>query len=91
GGFARLNAVVKAGRARGVPLLYAHAGDCFSPSLMSGFDKGAHIVALLNLAPPDLFVPGNHEFDFGPTVFAERQAEARFPFYAANLRGADGQ
>ncbi|MGX5773453.1 bifunctional metallophosphatase/5'-nucleotidase [Methylorubrum zatmanii] len=91
GGFARLNAVVKAERARGVPLLYAHAGDCFSPSLMSGFDKGAHIVALLNLAPPDLFVPGNHEFDFGPTVFAERQAEARFPFYAANLRGADGQ
>ena len=91
GGFARLNAVVKAERARGVPLLYAHAGDSFSPSLMSGFDRGAHIVELLNLAPPDLFVPGNHEFDFGPEVFAERVAQARFPFYAANLRGADGQ
>ena len=91
GGFARLNAVVKAERARSVPLLYAHAGDSFSPSLMSGFDRGAHIVELLNLAPPDLFVPGNHEFDFGPEVFAERVAQARFPFYAANLRGADGQ
>ena len=91
GGFARLNAVVKAERARSVPLLYAHAGDSFSPSLMSGFDRGAHIVELLNLAPPDLFVPGNHEFDFGPAVFAERVAQARFPFYAANLRGADGQ
>lgn len=91
GGFARLNAVVKAERARGVPLLYAHAGDSFSPSLMSGFDKGSHIVELLNLAPPDVFVPGNHEFDFGPAVFAERVAQARFPFYAANLRGADGE
>ncbi|MFG5118464.1 bifunctional metallophosphatase/5'-nucleotidase [Methylorubrum sp. POS3] len=91
GGFARLNAVVKAERARGVPLLYAHAGDCFSPSLMSGFDKGAHIVALHNLAPPDIFVPGNHEFDFGPGIFAERLAEARFPFFAANLRDGAGR
>ena len=91
GGFARLNAVVKAERARGVPLLYAHAGDSFSPSLMSGFDRGAHIVELLNLAPPDVFVPGNHEFDFGPAVFAERWNEARFPFLAANLRGPDGE
>ncbi len=31
GGFARLNAIVKAERARGTPLLYVHAGDMFSP------------------------------------------------------------
>lgn len=91
GGFARLNAVVKAERARGQPVLYAHAGDCLSPSLMSGFDKGAHIVELLNLAPPDAFVPGNHEFDFGPQVFSERRAQSRFPWFAANLRGGDGR
>ena len=91
GGFPRLNAVVKAERARGVPMLYAHAGDTLSPSLMSGFDKGAHIVALLNLAPPDVFVPGNHEFDFGPDTFAERMREAFFPVFAANLQDADGK
>ena len=91
GGFARLNAVVKAERARGVPMLYAHAGDTFSPSLMSGFDRGAHIVALLNLAPPDIFVPGNHEFDFGPAIFQERIAAARFPTFAANLRDGAGK
>lgn len=90
GGFARLNAVVKAERARGVPLLYAHAGDTLSPSLMSGFDRGAHIVELLNIAAPDVFVPGNHEFDFGPTVFAQRMGEAAFPVFAANLRSAQG-
>jgi 2',3'-cyclic-nucleotide 2'-phosphodiesterase (5'-nucleotidase family) len=91
GGFARLNAIVKAERARGVPLLYAHAGDTLSPSLMSGFDRGAHIIELLNIAPPDVFVPGNHEFDFGPTIFAQRLGEANFPMFAANLKEADGR
>ncbi|KAB1075734.1 bifunctional metallophosphatase/5'-nucleotidase [Methylobacterium planeticum] len=91
GGFARLNAIVKAERARGLPMLYAHAGDTLSPSLMSGFDKGAHIVELLDLAPPDVFVPGNHEFDFGPAIFLERMREAAFPVLAANLRDAQGQ
>lgn len=91
GGFARLNAIVKAERARGVPLLYAHAGDTLSPSLMSGFDQGAHIIELLNRAPPDVFVPGNHEFDFGPAIFARRMGEANFPVFAANLRDGEGQ
>ena len=43
----------------------ATPATCFSPSLMSGFDQGAHIVAMLNKSPLDVFVPGNHEFDFG--------------------------
>ncbi len=90
GGFARLNAIVKAERARGVPVLYAHAGDMFSPSLMSGFDQGAHTVELLNVAPPDVFVPGNHEFDFGVEAYTRRHGESRFPYFAANLRDAAG-
>lgn len=90
GGFARLNAIVKAERARGRPMLYVHAGDMFSPSLMSGFDQGAHTVELLNMAPPDIFVPGNHEFDFGPEVYARRRAESRFAYFAANMRTAEG-
>ncbi len=90
GGFARLNAVVKAERARNVPVIYAFGGDLISPSLLSSFDQGEHTIALMNVAPPDLFVPGNHEFDFGPEVFARRMGEAKFPLFAANLRKADG-
>ncbi len=41
GGFARLAAVVKAERAKGGHVVFAHAGDTLSPSLMSGFDRGA--------------------------------------------------
>src|SRR5215471_15577680 len=94
GGFARLAAVVKAERtkatATGGHVVFAHGGDTLSPSLMSGIDQGAHIVTLTNLIPPDIFVPGNHEFDFGKTTFLQRMAEAKFARYAANLRGADG-
>ncbi|MDQ0390763.1 bifunctional metallophosphatase/5'-nucleotidase [Labrys monachus] len=90
GGFPKLAAVVKAERARGVPMLFCHAGDSFSPSLMSGFDRGEHIVRLTNMMRPDVFVPGNHEFDFGKDVFLQRMAQADFPFQAANLRQADG-
>src|SRR5882672_647747 len=90
GGFARLAAVVKAERAKGGHVIFAHAGDTISPSLMSGLDRGAHIITLTNLIPPDIFAPGNHEFDFGKATFFQRMAEAKFPLYAANLRGPDG-
>ncbi len=90
GGFARFAALVKAERAKGAPVIVAHGGDTLSPSLMSGLDRGAHIIALTNMIAPTVFVPGNHEFDFGKAVFLQRMAEAKFPLYAANLRGPDG-
>ncbi|SMF53983.1 2',3'-cyclic-nucleotide 2'-phosphodiesterase/5'-or 3'-nucleotidase, 5'-nucleotidase family [Tistlia consotensis] len=91
GGFARLAAVLAAERATNPHVLFIHAGDAISPSLLSTFDQGAHVMALLNQLRPDVFVPGNHEFDFGPKVFAERMAQAHFPVLAANLRTVDGR
>src|SRR4051794_9316588 len=91
GGFARLAAVVKAERAKGGHVVFAHGGDTLSPSLMSGIDQGAHILVLTNALRPDIFVPGNHEFDFGRAVFLKRMAEAKFPVFAANLMGPDGR
>jgi 5'-nucleotidase / UDP-sugar diphosphatase len=94
GGFPRLAAVVKAERARaaasGGSVIFAHAGDTLSPSLMSSLDQGASIVTLTNMVRPDVFTPGNHEYDFGKAVFLERMAAATFPRYGANLRNADG-
>jgi 2',3'-cyclic-nucleotide 2'-phosphodiesterase (5'-nucleotidase family) len=91
GGFARLAAVVKSERAKGGHVIFAHAGDTLSPSLMSAVDRGAHIVTLTNLIVPDIFAPGNHEFDFGKVNFLQRMSEARFARFAANLRAPDGQ
>jgi 5'-nucleotidase / UDP-sugar diphosphatase len=94
GGFPRLATIVKAERAKaaqtGSHVIFAHAGDTLSPSLMSGIDHGYHIISLLNMIPPDIFVPGNHEFDFGKQVFLQRMKEAQFPLYAANMRDANG-
>ena len=90
GGFPRLAAIVKAERAKGVPMLFCHAGDTFSPSLMSGFDQGAHIVELTNLIRPDVFVPGNHEFDFGKDNYMKLMGASKFPYFGANMRQADG-
>ena len=91
GGFARLAAVVKAERAKGGNVVFAHGGDTLSPSLMSGIDKGQHIITLTNMVPPDIFAPGNHEFDFGKDIYLQRMAEARFPVYSANIRDAEGK
>jgi 2',3'-cyclic-nucleotide 2'-phosphodiesterase (5'-nucleotidase family) len=95
GGLARLASVVKAQRARAAAeerlLTFVHAGDTLSPSLMSSFDQGQHIIALFNDLGLDVFVPGNHEFDFGTEVYASRINEARFVLLAANLRDASSQ
>ena len=90
GGYARLAAVIKAERARGGKVIVVHAGDAFSPCLMCSFDQGEHVVDITNRLGVDFFVPGNHEFDFGKDVYLKRMSEAKFPIYAANLRGPDG-
>lgn len=91
GGFARLAAVVRAEKARDATALYVHAGDLIAPSLMSAFDKGHNTVDILNIAPPDIFVPGNHEYDYGADIFLRRMADLKTPLkLAANLREADG-
>ena len=90
GGFPRLAAAVKGERAKGGNVIFTHAGDMLSPSLMSGFDQGAHLVEIMNAFAPDAFAPGNHEFDFGKEVYFKRLGEMKFPVVAANMRAADG-
>jgi 5'-nucleotidase/UDP-sugar diphosphatase len=89
GGFARLMAVVAAERAKG-PTVFIHAGDTISPSLLSGIDKGVHIIDILNRMQIDVMTPGNHEFDLGPDVFHARIGEARFPVVTSNIRTPEG-
>jgi 5'-nucleotidase/UDP-sugar diphosphatase len=91
GGLAKVAAVFAAERKSRKHIVTAHAGDAISPSLMSGLDHGAHMVDLLNGLGLDVFVPGNHEYDFGPDIFIKRMAEAKFPVFAANLADAAGK
>ena len=86
GGPARVAAVVREERKNNPNAVFVFPGDIISPSVLSGFDKGKHMVDLLNLEPPDIFVPGNHEFDFGPDIFVERMKEGNFDKLATNTR-----
>jgi 5'-nucleotidase/UDP-sugar diphosphatase len=90
GGFARLAALIKAERAKG-HTFFVHSGDTISPSLLSGIDKGVHIIDILNHMGVDAMVPGNHEFDFGPEVFRARLAEAKFDIISSNIAEPDGK
>ena len=71
--------------------MFVHAGDTFSPSLLSGFVKGKQMVEMFNAMNLDLMVLGNHEWDFGPDVLRERIKEANFPIMATNVREGNGQ
>jgi 2',3'-cyclic-nucleotide 2'-phosphodiesterase (5'-nucleotidase family) len=89
GGFARLATVVKEEKVKG-NAFFIHAGDTISPSLLSGFDKGAHVIDILNRMGVDAMAPGNHEFDLGDAAFRARMAEAKFDVLATNIVDGNG-
>jgi 2',3'-cyclic-nucleotide 2'-phosphodiesterase (5'-nucleotidase family) len=90
GGIAKLAAIIERERAEGGNVLVTHGGDTISPSLLSGIDRGAHMIDLLNTIGIDVMALGNHEYDFGPTVMAQRVAEASFPVVSANSVAPEG-
>ena len=96
GGAARIAAAVNAERARaeaaGGLAVVTFGGDMISPSVLSGIDRGAHMIDLANAVGFDVAVPGNHEFDFGPEVLRERLAESNAVWLLANVeyRGRRG-
>ena len=96
GGAAKIATVVAEERARaeaeGGLAVVTFGGDMISPSVLSGIDKGAHMIDLANAVGFDVAVLGNHEFDFGPDVLRDRLAESETIWLAANVSVApDGR
>ena len=94
GGAAKIATVVAEERARanasGGLAVVTFGGDMISPSVLSGMDKGAHMIYLANAIGFDVAVLGNHEFDFGPEVLQERLAESQTVWLASNVSVAGG-
>ena len=84
GGLAEAMTIIRRLRAENPNTILTFGGDMFSPSLMSGFDKGAHIVALTGAMGVEVGVLGNHEFDFGPEEAKARLKESAYPWLSAN-------
>ena len=90
GGYAKLASVVRQEKVGEKHSYFVHAGDAYSPSLLSSMDKGKSTVEFLNAVGVDYMVLGNHEWDFGPEIARKRIWESNFPILASNARDKDG-
>jgi 2',3'-cyclic-nucleotide 2'-phosphodiesterase (5'-nucleotidase family) len=87
GGAARLAGLVAS--LRDDRTLFVAAGDLMQGTPISNLFGGAPVIEAFNAMGLNASAAGNHEFDNGQEVFRLRAVEARFPFLAANVRGAD--
>jgi len=86
GGMAQLAGQVAAFRARAPQrTLLVDAGDAWQGTFISNANKGEAVTKAMNLMHYDAFAVGNHDFDWGQEVLAQRAKEAAFPFLAANV------
>jgi 5'-nucleotidase len=85
GGLARVATLVRELRRQTPHTLFALAGDTLSPSLLSTLRQGAQMIEGWNAVGLDVATFGNHEFDFGAPVLAERVRESRFAWLSANV------
>jgi len=91
GGLAELMTLLEQERASAAHSITTFGGDLISPSVLSGLTKGTQMIELYNRLGTDIAVLGNHEFDFGPEVLAERIAASAFPWLGSNVLGPDGR
>jgi 5'-nucleotidase/UDP-sugar diphosphatase len=87
GGFSRISTLISQVRQETEPVLLVDAGDTFveDQHLEGNYFRGEPVIKLMNQMGYDLAVPGNHDFEFGLDVLAQRMGEASFPYLAANI------
>jgi len=87
GGSARIATLVNDIRdsAPGIVLLL-DAGDAIHGTIISNFFDGKPVIDVMNAMGYDAMEIGNHEFNYGQAVLAERASQAEFPLLAANIR-----
>ena len=86
GGMATLATLVARQRARAPErTVLVDGGDTWQGTFISNSNKGEAMTKAMNLMKYDALAVGNHDFDWGQEVIAQRSREAVFPFLATNL------
>jgi 5'-nucleotidase/UDP-sugar diphosphatase len=86
GGLAMVASQVKALRARApTRTLLVDGGDTWQGTFISNSNKGEAVTKAMSLMGYDAMTVGNHDFDWGQQVLAQRASEANFPFLATNV------
>lgn len=66
-------------------------GDEFQGSPVCAVTKGASQINLIRLLNPDVMIPGNHEFDYGDSLYFAMTDSANLPLISSNLvKKSDG-
>lgn len=89
GGLAFLAAMVRAYREKDPNLIFVHGGGGFGPSVLAQYDKGVHIIDLLNDVDPDAYIVSQRDFSYGDDEFILRSSETIFPLISANIVDAN--
>src|SRR5690554_7745587 len=71
-------------------VLLLDAGDSMHNMNIDNLFGGLPSIEVMNVMGYDAFTPGNHEFNYGQEVLAERILDANFPTLAANVTRQDG-
>ena len=91
GGLASMMTLLEKEREKCDYSLTALNGDFMSPLYLGSWDKGAHLIDMLNRMKVDFALLGNHEFDYGSVELKKRMAEAKFSWIASNLIELSGK
>jgi 2',3'-cyclic-nucleotide 2'-phosphodiesterase (5'-nucleotidase family) len=84
GSYSRLYSLLEKTR-KNPNTIFAFGGGSLGPSSMSMFDRGSHIIDILNSLEPDLMTVRKREFSYFEDELSLRSNEAAFPIIASNV------
>jgi len=84
-GIAKLNEVLTELRTQNPESIFVSAGDNYQGSALSNLSKGKIISDYFRMAGLAASTVGNHEFDWGDSMFPQWETDGNFTFIAANI------
>ncbi|WP_421132897.1 bifunctional metallophosphatase/5'-nucleotidase [Alteromonas sp. A079] len=85
GRYAELKSLLDQQREKTPPVFFVFGGGSLGPSAMASFDRGSHIIDILNSLEPDVMTVTKREFSYFEDELSLRALEAAFPFVASNV------
>lgn len=83
--YAEIATLVKEMQAEGKEVILFHGGNFLGPSALSSYDKGAHMIGVLNALMPDIVALGRRDFMHKEDELVLRTGEAVFPIVCSNV------
>lgn len=84
GDYPELASLLQKARQKQADTFFLFGGGSLGPSPMSAFDRGSHIIDILNTLEPDAMSVSKREFSYYEEELSLRSYEAAFPLLASN-------